>query len=123
MKKNIEEKILFLVNGDLHNFVDPNNVRKVKCSTCPFGNTPLGVELGSEAHLSLVSQLTEWAINNSNRICHHEQLRGKSSEFICRGARDIQLSFYHASGVLAQPTDSCWEQTLNLSKYRGRNHE
>lgn len=101
--------------------LDPNNVRPVKCESCPFGKygEAIGSELGWEAFAQLQSNLTISAISNGNRYCHHDELEGKPSTHVCRGARDIQLQYFHLIGVISAPTDEAWKLTLQ----RRINHE
>ncbi|MBF2058638.1 MAG: hypothetical protein IGQ45_15840, partial [Cyanobacterium sp. T60_A2020_053] len=73
---------------------NPLDVQSVKCATCPF-------RIG---HRDLVEKLTAKVLTTSNHICHSHRTK------ICRGSRDLQISFFHAMGVLPAPTDEAYEQ-------------
>lgn len=82
--------------------IDPNNVKKKQCKTCPFKeDSPL-----HELTPRLITQVT----GNSNHLCHHPQLSGEIPTQICRGARDLQLKIFHQLGVLDEPTDAEWRR-------------
>jgi len=101
--------------------LDPNNVRQTNTKSCPFGKygEAIGSELGWEAFAQLQSNLTISAISEGNRYCHADELLGKVSTHVCRGARDIQLHYFHLMGVIPAPTDEAWKLTLQ----GGINHE
>lgn len=79
------------------------------CGTCPF-------KPGSP-HQSLAVQLSESALNDRSRVCHHTGAwnalyprdTGKP-EALCRGARDLQLQVFHALGVIDEATDEAWDR-------------
>ncbi len=77
------------------------------CDTCPF-------RPGSE-YAFLAADLAKSALSDGSRICHStgssaiHQRTGKPP-MLCRGARDIQLRFFHATGLLDAPTDEAWER-------------
>lgn len=83
-------------------------LRKTMCATCPFR------ERSPTAYL--VADLAQSAISEASRICHstgsknafHE--RTGLPEHICRGARDMQLAFMAAAGVIAAPTNEAWDE-------------
>lgn len=88
---------------------DPNAVMRNKCATCPFR------EGSTYAHLA--EYLKTSAITDGNRICHStgtSAIKGKTGkpERVCRGARDEQILFFYRLGVLSEPTDDCWADTL-----------
>lgn len=82
-------------------------LRKTMCQTCPFGP-------GSPTAY-LAADLAASAMTEASRICHST---GSKNAFhartglpphICRGARDVQLSFMAAAGVIDAPTDEAWD--------------
>jgi hypothetical protein len=75
--------------------------QKVMCATCPWRQ--------GSPYASLQESL------ESNRICHST---GSSAIYpkgtgvppkMCRGARDLQLAFFHEQGFLDAPTDEAWK--------------
>ena len=81
-------------------------VRKEMCETCPF-------KQGSK-YSALASDLAKSALTQASRICHStgsnnaiNHRTGKPAA-ICRGSRDIQLKFFHQSGMIEAPTDEAW---------------
>lgn len=92
--------------------VDPNNVMPTQCATCPWredggilAETPTTTEV-------LMFQV----LADSNQVCHAPGLQGKPETQICRGARDFQIKVFHGWGVLKEPTDECWKETLEKLK-------
>lgn len=83
-------------------------VRKSNCKTCPFLYS---------GWTELRPLLTERALQ-STPICHstgralvrHKDERLKSHA--CRGARDLQLAFFHQIGFLDEPTDEAWNNKI-----------
>lgn len=81
-------------------------VAAVKCGSCPFRK-------GSEYQF-LVGDLAASALQEGSRICHStgaNGLRGRTGkpERLCRGARDLQLQVFAASGFITTATDEAWE--------------
>ena len=85
------------------------------CATCPF-------RAGSP-YAHLVPTLTQSAMTEASRICHStgsgnaiNRRTGKPPK-LCRGARDLQLRVFAASGFIKEPKDAAWEskcRELNL---------
>lgn len=79
-----------------------------KCGTCPFRE--------GSPYSNLVPGLTESALTEASRICHSTgsgnaiNHRTGKPPALCRGARDVQLRFFHAHGVIDEPTDAAWER-------------
>lgn len=94
------------IDGDLP-------VKKEKCATCPF-------RAGSP-YAYLAGDLARSALTEATRIYHSTDTSaiygntGKPAE-ACRGARDIQIQFFTALGVLEEPTDECWDRTYKQMK-------
>lgn len=88
----------------------PLPVRKQKCKTCPFRR---------DGWTEVRELLVQRALSEASPICHstgkalvrHGGERLKAH--ICRGARDVQLGFFHSIGFLSEATDECWELRLN----------
>jgi len=84
-------------------------VMPAQCATCPFRN---GVD---RKYSQLRDMLAESAMNESSRICHSTgsnnafHKRTGKPEKLCRGARDLQLGYFHAIGFIAAATDEAWE--------------
>lgn len=91
--------------GEARLSLDPNNVQKVKCKTCPWrDDSPLAY---------LRSELMATALTESNHLCHAPQLAGQEEHSVhCRGTRDHQLEVFHRMGVLEAPTDEAWAKAL-----------
>lgn len=76
-------------------------IMRVQCATCPFRGVS-ELRRTVEARLMKVSQ-----------TCHSTgAMDGKPDTHICRGARDLQLTFLHRIGFLPEPTDECWNQKV-----------
>jgi hypothetical protein len=80
-------------------------LQETMCATCPFRK-------GSK-YAYLVPAIAHSALTEAGRICHstgENDLRGATGkpEALCRGARDLQLHYLHATGFLASPTDRAW---------------
>lgn len=77
------------------------------CATCPF-------RAGSP-HAGLAPMLAQSALTESSRICHSTGSRNAINHrtgkppALCRGARDVQLKFFHHAGLIEAPTDAEWE--------------
>jgi hypothetical protein len=78
---------------------------KEMCATCPFRK-------GSK-YAALALELGKLALTQNSRICHStgsnaiNKHTGKKPK-LCRGARNLQLKYYHATGFLESPTDEAW---------------
>lgn len=85
----------------------PLPVCKTQCATCPF-------RTGSP-YAYLARDLTHSALGDSSRICHSTgsnnaiNKRTGKPPMLCRGARDIQLQFFHAMGFISAATDAAWD--------------
>jgi hypothetical protein len=83
-----------------------HDVQPTKCATCPF-------RPGSK-YAALAPQLAACALTDASRICHSTgsnaitRRTGKPSR-LCRGARDVQLRAFHATGFITAPTDAAWQ--------------
>jgi len=77
------------------------------CATCPFRE-------GSKTEF-LRLHLTESALTEASRICHSTgtnnafHRRTGKPEHLCRGARDVQIHFFHCIGMIDAPTDAAWD--------------
>jgi hypothetical protein len=83
-----------------------HQVRKTQCATCPFRE-------GSQ-YAELRGRLEQSALSEGSRICHSTgsnaiHYRTGKKPKLCRGARDLQLRFFHSIGFLKEPTDKCWD--------------
>lgn len=81
-------------------------IMKAMCATCPFKD-------GSGTEY-LRADITASALREATRICHST---GSNNAFhhrtgkpphVCRGARDVQLKFFHRTGFIMEPTDEAW---------------
>ena len=88
-------------------------VRTAQCKTCPFRAAKDG---GWE---DLRPLLIQRCLTEGSPICHstgkalvrHDGEHLKAQ--ICRGARDLQLRYFHMVGYISEPTDTAWN-----AKYR-----
>ena len=96
--------------------LDPNNVREKKCKSCPFGKygEAIGSEVDVETFALFQSSLAEKSLNEANQYCHADELKGKVSTHVCRGARGFQLKYFWRSGVTEAPTDEAWAKDLSV---------
>ncbi len=84
-------------------------VRKTKCATCPFR---------PEGWTHVRPLLEKRALTEATPICHStgKALTRHNGEKLkahaCRGARDLQLEFFHGIGFLPEPTDEAWAAKL-----------
>lgn len=78
-------------------------VMKAKCDTCPFRE-------GGWQHVAPL--LVERATSEATPLCHstgENALVPKiGTAMLCRGARDVQLLFFHRIGFIAEPTEEAW---------------
>jgi len=64
------------------------------------------------------------ALTEASRICHstgsNNAINSRTGKppAICRGARDLQLKFFVATGFLDAPTDAAWNKKLRLVRER-----
>lgn len=88
-------------------------VMPAMCATCPFRETGLTEyrQLLIERSLALDGD------GGSSPICHstgdglpEHDIDAKAPALTCRGARDLQLTYFHAIGFLDQPTDEAWDR-------------
>ncbi len=82
-------------------------LRKTMCATCPF-------RPGSK-YAFLAADLAQSATTEASRFCHstgNNALGGKTGlpEYICRGARNVQLDFMKSCGVIKAATDEAWNE-------------
>ena len=106
---------------DSHN---PNDVMPRMCATCPFrgDSNAIGSEYGAETQQLLQSALAASALTEDNRLCHASGLKGQPETKVCRGARNLQIQYFFALGVLDAPTDQAWREALTrLSVQYGEN--
>jgi hypothetical protein len=81
------------------------NVLAEKCGTCPFRE--------GSPYAGLADDLAQSALTDRSRVCHStgrnaiNWTTGKKSA-LCRGARDVQLAYFHKLGVIEAPTDESW---------------
>lgn len=81
-------------------------VRPTMCATCPF-------RPGSP-YANLAPDLAASAISQASRICHSTGSDNAINQktgvppMLCRGARDVQLSFFHRIGFIDAATDAAW---------------
>jgi hypothetical protein len=80
--------------------------RRAMCATCPWRH--------GSPYAYLRNDLERSALTANSRICHSTgsnnaiNARTGKPERLCRGARDVQLRFMCALGVIAAPTDKAW---------------
>jgi hypothetical protein len=98
--------------------LDGNNVQKVMCASCPFGKfgEAIGSELGRENFNELQNHLTIQCLTESNQYCHKNELKGKVSNHVCRGARNVQLQYFYYLGILESLSDEAWEKAVERGK-------
>lgn len=82
-------------------------VCKQMCATCPFRD--------GSPYQNLRSTLTESALTQASRFCHSTGSNAINSRTgkavaICRGARNVQLNYFHAIGFIDAPTDAAWQR-------------
>ena len=95
-------------------------VQPKQCRTCPFRE---GV---AKKYRKVRSHIAVSALSDASRICHntgadnlyHEDT-GKP-EMLCRGARDLQIAFFHQIGFLSAPTDEAWAARVRELREMGR---
>ena len=85
-------------------------IRKTQCKTCPFK----AAKDGGWEHVRPL--LIQRALSEGTPICHSTGKKAlirhegeKLPEHLCRGARDLQLRFFHAIGFIATATDEAWD--------------
>jgi len=95
--------------------LEPPEVCKTKCATCPFKE--------GSAYAYLATYLSERSMVEA-RICHSTSVsaikRTKTTAKICRGSRDIQLRVMFEAGVITAPTDEAWKNKVDeINKQNG----
>ncbi len=88
------------------------SVMKKQCQTCPFRANEHGIHPDPK----LVADIQARCLTEASQICHHSTLNGKETTHLCRGARDYQLQIFYRLGMLSEPTDVCWDETLAKSE-------
>ena len=80
----------------------------VMCATCPFRpDSPFAY---------LAADLAASAMTKASRICHSTgsnnaiNRRTGKPPMLCRGARDVQLQRWAATGFIEAPTDEAWNK-------------
>jgi hypothetical protein len=78
-----------------------------RCPTCPF-------RPGSP-YEALAEELAKGALSTGSRICHstgRNSLKGNTGKpsKLCRGARNLQLEVFAASGFIEAATDAAWQK-------------
>jgi hypothetical protein len=98
----------------------PYPVCKTNCPTCPF--------IPGSKYANLAPSLAQSALTKASRICHStgannaiNRRTGKRPR-LCRGARDIQLAYFHGIGFIAEPTDAAWAAKLKEIN-KGKSHD
>jgi len=83
---------------------------KTMCATCPYRD--------DSPYKHFRQDLTDSALSEGSRVCHStgsnnliNRRTGKKPRY-CRGARDVQIRFFHAIGFLEEPTDAAWAKKL-----------
>lgn len=93
-------------------------IRKDQCKTCPFRDEQDG---GWEDVRPL---LIERALNEATPICHStgdalvRHGGEKLKAHICRGARNVQLGYFHHIGFITEPTDEAWDAKCREMKIK-----
>ncbi|MCC3459788.1 MAG: hypothetical protein EAZ73_09065 [Oscillatoriales cyanobacterium] len=78
-------------------------VQNKPCKTCPFaGETPL---ILPESDLVMFYKNL---LGNGQHFCH-----SANNQKICRGGRNIQLQWLYLIGMLDEPTDKAFDETMN----------
>jgi len=77
-----------------------------RCKSCPFN---------PEGDANLADKVRQRSLEAS-QICHGTEGPQREPRSLCRGARDYQIQILYRLGVLAQPTDQCWQQTYTEQK-------
>jgi hypothetical protein len=92
-------------------------VQESMCATCPWRN--------GSPYACLAKSIGKSALTESNRVCHstgtsaiYPNGTGKALKF-CRGARNLQLAFFAASGFISAPTDEAWYAKLEEMRANG----
>ena len=84
---------------------DPNRVMQTQCTTCPYRTDGQGLEIPDYLLRELKTNP-----DSGNQYCHSPAWSGKPEDVICRGHRDHWIKFFHAKGVLPEPTDQAWAE-------------
>lgn len=78
--------------------VHVTDVNPHACTTCIFGvQSPIGPER--------LAAIQAFLLRGTNQICH-------TTERICRGGRDFQLTCWARLSILQEPTDACLYETM-----------
>lgn len=89
----------------------PLPVMQRQCPTCPFREDGRG-------YTEVRGLLMQRALNEATPICHSTGDSGVVEREIhkephaCRGARDLQLAFFAATGFIEAPADAAWAKKV-----------
>lgn len=86
-----------------------------QCATCPF-------RMAHAGQIEVMATVMGRILNSASQICHHPRTKGKKETHLCRGARDIQIRYFHRIGFLDEPTDEAWAKKwkeIQLTKRGG----
>ena len=72
-------------------------VNKSRCKTCMFNE---GGCLRTRASVE------KRVLTQASQICHH------TDKTLCKGARDFQIQIFHRLGILSEPTQEAWDETM-----------
>ncbi len=92
--------------------IDPYAVMPAQCVSCPWRSNGGILAHDREAFAALQASV----ITKANQRCHGRAIAGLLEDKICRGARDYQLLSFWRMGVLREPTDGCYRETLERLK-------
>ena len=91
--------------------VDIRSVNAKMCDTCVFRE---GQKIVPPQR---VGEIQEYLIQGTNHVCH-------TTDKICRGARDYQLTIFHRMGIILEPTDEALyienDKVMNNENYKKR---
>ncbi|SRR6266511_1564063 len=89
----------------------PLPVRKTHCKTCPFRDDGQGwTHVRDLLALRALTEATPICHSTGKALVRHNRERLKAHA--CRGARNLQLQFFHAVGFISSPTDEAWSRKL-----------
>ncbi len=89
----------------------PLPVRTTHCKTCPFRDDGQGwTHVRDLLAVRALTEATPICHSTGNAMVRHDGERLKAHA--CRGARNLQLRYFHAIGFLPSPTDEAWSQKL-----------
>jgi len=78
------------------------------CTSCPFHDAGW-TELRGLLELRALSEASPICHSTGSTALVSKKKRTSSRQEVCRGARNLQLQFFHGIGFIEEATDEAWD--------------